>query len=141
MTLKFSLRWSYSTPVFALRSPATPPLYLQNRIPKFHSTSAPPSRQNYARRFFFSPETDTRAPAKAAFGWWRLAERGVEEKEESTAAKAKPVTVLRALHRMWNLIEAERWIVFVAFGAMILAAVSWNPETKLFINSMKKWSQ
>lgn len=97
--------------------------------------------RNDARRFFFSPETDTRAPAKAVVGWWSLVERVVEEKEESTAAKAKPVTVLRALHGMWNLIEAERWIVFVAFGSMIIAAVSSNPETKLFFNSVKKWSQ
>ena len=52
-----------------------------------------------------------------------------KEKEQSTAAKAKQVTVLRALHRMWNLIETDRWIVFVAFGSLIIAAVSSNPNS------------
>lgn len=37
---------------------------------------------------------------------------------------AKPVTVLRALQRMWGLVAKDRWIIFAAFSALVLAAVS-----------------
>lgn len=36
---------------------------------------------------------------------------------------AKPVTVWRALGKMWQLISHDRWVVFAAFSALILAAV------------------
>ncbi|XP_050386567.1 ABC transporter B family member 26, chloroplastic-like isoform X2 [Argentina anserina] len=85
-------------------------------------------RQNAQRRFLSSPETDIIAtPAKAAAtNWWSLTEGDGDEEEEekiSTAAKEQ-VTLLRALDRMWNLIETDRWIVFVAFGSLIIAALS-----------------
>lgn len=36
---------------------------------------------------------------------------------------AEPVTVSRALLRMWQLVAQDRWVIFAAFGALILAAV------------------
>lgn len=39
---------------------------------------------------------------------------------------AEPVTVARALTRMWELVAKDRWIIFGAFTALILAAVSFE---------------
>ncbi|KAA8529628.1 hypothetical protein F0562_034272 [Nyssa sinensis] len=50
--------------------------------------------------------------------WWSFSEH-VE-----VAIVAKPVTVLRALRRMWELIAEDRWVVFAAFAALILTALS-----------------
>lgn len=50
--------------------------------------------------------------------WWDLSEQEVEVK-----LLAKPVTVWRALTRMWELVAQDRWIIFAAFSALILAAV------------------
>lgn len=38
-------------------------------------------------------------------------------------AAAKPITVIFALRRMWELIADDRWVVIVAFGALVIAAV------------------
>ena len=52
-------------------------------------------------------------------GWWSLPEH-----DEAQFASTKPVTVWFAVRRMWELVGDERWIAFVAFGALIFAAVS-----------------
>ncbi|XP_054788172.1 ABC transporter B family member 26, chloroplastic-like isoform X3 [Prosopis cineraria] len=51
--------------------------------------------------------------------WWNLS----EHKQDNVEA-AKPLTALLALRRMWVLISGERWILFVAFGSLVIAAVS-----------------
>lgn len=50
--------------------------------------------------------------------WWGLS---VDDNVEIAAAK--PVTVIFALQRMWELIADDRWVVIVAFGALVIAAV------------------
>ncbi|KAK7407222.1 hypothetical protein VNO78_08948 [Psophocarpus tetragonolobus] len=37
---------------------------------------------------------------------------------------AQPVTVWRALAKMWELVARDRWVIFAAFSALIVAAVS-----------------
>ncbi|CAJ1931362.1 unnamed protein product [Sphenostylis stenocarpa] len=37
---------------------------------------------------------------------------------------AQPVTVWRALGKMWELVARDRWVIFAAFSALIVAAVS-----------------
>lgn len=51
--------------------------------------------------------------------WWRLSTEGVGD-----VILAKPVTVVRALKKMWELIAQDRWIIFSAFTALIVTAVS-----------------
>ncbi|KAI9075576.1 hypothetical protein K1719_042482 [Acacia pycnantha] len=51
--------------------------------------------------------------------WWNLS----EHKQDDVEA-AKRMTALLALRRMWVLISGERWILFVAFGSLVIAAVS-----------------
>ncbi|KAL5572785.1 hypothetical protein UlMin_022382 [Ulmus minor] len=53
--------------------------------------------------------------------WWSLCD---SEHEEKQFAAAKPVTVWFALRRMWELVGEDRWIVFVAIGGLIIAALS-----------------
>ncbi|KAM7468680.1 hypothetical protein LguiB_016242 [Lonicera macranthoides] len=50
--------------------------------------------------------------------WWSFPE------EVDVALIAKPITVLRALQRMWELIAVDRWIIYVAFSALIMSALS-----------------
>lgn len=50
--------------------------------------------------------------------WWSLREN---DNVEITAAK--PITVILAVRRMWELIAEDRWIVFVAVGSLVVAAV------------------
>lgn len=50
--------------------------------------------------------------------WWKLS---TEEVEDVTSAK--PVTVWRALKKMWELIAQDRWVIFTAFLALIVTAV------------------
>lgn len=50
--------------------------------------------------------------------WWRLS-----TEEVGDVISAKPVTVLRALKKMWDLIAEDRWVVFTAFVALIVTAV------------------
>ncbi|KAB2011637.1 hypothetical protein ERO13_D09G028900v2 [Gossypium hirsutum] len=56
---------------------------------------------------------------QARGSWWNLP--GVQASESSTA---KPVTVSMALKRIWGLIGDDNWIVFLALGALFIAAVS-----------------
>ncbi|OWM76106.1 hypothetical protein CDL15_Pgr009752 [Punica granatum] len=51
--------------------------------------------------------------------WWDLSEEEVDVR-----LLAKPVTVWRALTRMWELVAQDRWVIFAAFSALILAALS-----------------
>ncbi|OAY32518.1 ABC transporter B family member 26, chloroplastic isoform X1 [Manihot esculenta] len=50
--------------------------------------------------------------------WWSFSE-DVEVKY-----LAKPVTLWRALGRMWQLVARDRWVIFAAFSALMVAAVS-----------------
>ncbi|KAJ7970785.1 ABC transporter B family protein [Quillaja saponaria] len=52
-------------------------------------------------------------------GWWNLYEH-----DEDDAEAAKPLTVLLALRRIWELVADESCVIFVAFGSLIVAAVS-----------------
>lgn len=49
--------------------------------------------------------------------WWDLSE------DVEFQMLAKPVTVWRALTRMWELVARDRWIIFAAFSTLIVAAV------------------
>ncbi|KAH6828036.1 transporter associated with antigen processing protein 1 [Perilla frutescens var. hirtella] len=51
--------------------------------------------------------------------WWRLS-----TEEIGGVISAKPVTVLRALKKMWDLIAEDRWVVFAAFVALVVTAFS-----------------
>ncbi|MCD9641123.1 ABC transporter B member 26, chloroplastic [Datura stramonium] len=51
--------------------------------------------------------------------WWRLSSEDVD-----VGATAKPVTVVRALHRMWELIAEDGLLIFAAFTALIVTALS-----------------
>ncbi|KAL5759895.1 hypothetical protein ACOSQ2_018733 [Xanthoceras sorbifolium] len=50
--------------------------------------------------------------------WWSFSD-DVEVK-----MTAKPVTVWRALCKMWELVSKDRWVIFAAFSALIVAALS-----------------
>lgn len=50
--------------------------------------------------------------------WWSLSSEGVGD-----VISAKPVTVFRALKKMWDLIAQDRWVIFTAFVALIVTAV------------------
>lgn len=49
--------------------------------------------------------------------WWSF------DEDVELKLLAEPVTVLQALTRMWNLVAQDRWVIFAAFAALILAAV------------------
>lgn len=51
--------------------------------------------------------------------WWRLSDRRVDDTEA-----AEPTAAVLALRRMWELVAEERWVTFVAFGSLVVAAVS-----------------
>ncbi|TXG56235.1 hypothetical protein EZV62_017548 [Acer yangbiense] len=50
--------------------------------------------------------------------WWSFSD-DVEVK-----ITAKPVTVWRALFKMWELVAKDRWVILAAFTALIVAALS-----------------
>lgn len=51
--------------------------------------------------------------------WWSLCER-----EDDQVVAAKPLTVVFALRRLWGLLGDDKWIMYAAFGAVIISAVS-----------------
>lgn len=51
--------------------------------------------------------------------WWSLCER-----EDDQVVVAKPLTVVFALRRLWALLGDDKWIMYAAFGAVIITAVS-----------------
>ncbi|KAJ7943697.1 ABC transporter B family protein [Quillaja saponaria] len=50
--------------------------------------------------------------------WWSFSD------DVEVNMLAKPVTVWRALCKMWKLVAQDRWVIFAAFSALILAALS-----------------
>ncbi|XP_069148401.1 ABC transporter B family member 26, chloroplastic isoform X2 [Solanum lycopersicum] len=52
--------------------------------------------------------------------WWKLS----SEEDVDVGGTAKPVTVVRALKRMWELIAEDRFLIFAAFTALIVTALS-----------------
>lgn len=50
--------------------------------------------------------------------WWSLSD------EAEVRVSVEPVTVTRALGRMWDLVARDRWIIFTAFSVLVFAAVS-----------------
>lgn len=50
--------------------------------------------------------------------WWRFSE------QVDVVFTSKPVTLWRALRRMWGLVAEDRWVIFAAFSALILTALS-----------------
>lgn len=50
--------------------------------------------------------------------WWSVSN------DVEIVFMAKPVTVWRALGRMWELVSRDRWVIFAAFSALILTALS-----------------
>ncbi|KAK9063486.1 hypothetical protein SSX86_017356 [Deinandra increscens subsp. villosa] len=50
--------------------------------------------------------------------WWRFLD------EVEVVQNAKPVTLVRALRRMWGLIATDRWVIFSAFSALVLTALT-----------------
>lgn len=49
--------------------------------------------------------------------WWEFSV------DDDVQVVAQPVTVWRALGKMWDLVARDRWVIFAAFSALILAAV------------------
>lgn len=49
--------------------------------------------------------------------WWNFSD------EVEVKFLAKPVTMWRALSQMWQLVAQDRWVIFAAFSALIVAAV------------------
>ncbi|GMY13287.1 ABC transporter B family member 26, chloroplastic-like isoform X2 [Fagus crenata] len=90
-----------------------------------------PKRRRFEIRFSASKKKENRKVMEKGVGlvrsvlaggdWWSLGEdvSNVEIKEAAT-----PITVVFALHRMWELIADDRWLIFVAFGALLIAALS-----------------
>ncbi|ONI19688.1 hypothetical protein PRUPE_3G291900 [Prunus persica] len=94
------------------------------QIPIHSLTSKPP------RRFHIRNEAVEKwvGPFGSAFpggccSWWSLSGH---DKEEQSCTAAKPITLLHALRRMWDLVESHgsRWVIFVAFTSLIIAALS-----------------
>lgn len=50
--------------------------------------------------------------------WWSF------DDDVEVKIMAKPVTLWRALGKMWELVSKDRWIIFAAFSALIIAALS-----------------
>lgn len=50
--------------------------------------------------------------------WWSLSD------EAEVRTSVEPVTVTRALSRMWDLVARDRWVIFTAFSVLVFAAVS-----------------
>ncbi|KAG6426461.1 hypothetical protein SASPL_110684 [Salvia splendens] len=49
--------------------------------------------------------------------WWRLPTEDIGD-----VMVAKPVTVFRALKKMWDLIAEDRWVIFTAFVTLVITA-------------------
>ncbi|KAK8534067.1 hypothetical protein V6N13_028247 [Hibiscus sabdariffa] len=110
---------SYST--LSLKTRLYPTAVKRHRFRSPTPLLSPPNR-NYNvdfRRLLPGKHCVRLGAVQTRGGWWSL--RGVEVSESSSA---KPVTVWFALKRMWSLIGDDNWIVFLAFGATSIAAVS-----------------
>lgn len=58
--------------------------------------------------------------ALPAGSWWNLNEF---DEVDSIGSTAKQFSVWDLLRRMWGLVVDDKWILFVAFGSLIIAAV------------------
>ncbi|XP_057768926.1 ABC transporter B family member 26, chloroplastic-like isoform X2 [Salvia miltiorrhiza] len=54
--------------------------------------------------------------------WWNLTD--FEQNVDGLPIAAESITVSQALREMWALVADEKWILYTAFGALIIAAVS-----------------
>ena len=52
--------------------------------------------------------------------WWRLEE---QEKEVGIDEQKSASSVIYVLRRMWMMVAGERWIIFAASAALVIAAV------------------
>lgn len=52
--------------------------------------------------------------------WWRLS----AEEDVDAGMTAEPVTVIRALKKMWELVSQDRWLIYSAFAALVVTALS-----------------
>ncbi|KAK8644197.1 hypothetical protein V6N13_123511 [Hibiscus sabdariffa] len=110
---------SYST--LSLKTRLYPTAVERHRFRSPTPLLSPPNRDYNAdfRRLLPGKHCVHLGAVQTRGGWWSL--RGVEASESSSA---KPVTVWFALKRLWSLIGDDNWIVFLAFGATSIAAVS-----------------
>ncbi|GFY91434.1 transporter associated with antigen processing protein 1 [Actinidia rufa] len=120
-TLRFTANFKFQFNFSVLRS---------NR--RFHHTSAPksasingfPAQSNSEESGKTNVELSEKLRRWIGFirsilpggSWWSLSE-GVE-----VVMMAKPVTVSRALQRMWDLVSKDRWVIFAAFATLIVTA-------------------
>ncbi|KAL2552447.1 ABC transporter B family member 26 [Forsythia ovata] len=54
--------------------------------------------------------------------WWNLCDS--EQLVDGSPTAANPVTVLNALSKMWALVADQQWVLYTAFGALTVAALS-----------------
>ncbi|PPS20476.1 hypothetical protein GOBAR_AA00093 [Gossypium barbadense] len=118
--MPISLSSSPSYSVLNLKTRLHSPLYLTTV--KRHRLWSPTPTKNYNADFqeiLPGKYSGHLGAVQARGSWWNLP--GVQASESSTA---KPVTVSMALKRIWGLIGDDNWIVFLALGALFIAAVS-----------------
>lgn len=65
--------------------------------------------------------------------WWNFSD------EVDASIFGQPVTVWYALGKMWNLVARDRWVIFAAFSALIIAAVSNPPFFLEWFSSRYVW--
>ncbi|XP_074295775.1 ABC transporter B family member 26, chloroplastic isoform X2 [Silene latifolia] len=128
LTPPFSLPLSLSlrrlqtpSPTFCLHRTRSRTLSLRRRRPLFPAASATvinePEKEEVkqnAARFL-----ENLRSAMPGGRWWKLSDENID-----VVLSAKPVTVWNALHRMWQLVSTDRWVIFAAFSALILTALS-----------------
>lgn len=56
--------------------------------------------------------------------WWNL--YSSEELNFKFPTAAKPISVWHALRTMWLLVADEKWILYIAFGSLTIAAVGFR---------------
>ncbi|KAG8482897.1 hypothetical protein CXB51_024138 [Gossypium anomalum] len=118
--MPISLSSSPSYSILNLKTRLPSPLYLTTV--KRHRLRSPTPTRNYNADFqeiLPGKYSGHLGAVQARGSWWNLP--GVQASESSTA---KPVTVSMALKRIWGLIGDDNWIVFLALGALFIAAVS-----------------
>lgn len=56
--------------------------------------------------------------------WWNLEQQEEARDGEVTKDRKEGVSVIGALRRMWMLVAKDRWVIFAAFTALMIAALS-----------------
>lgn len=111
--------------ILNLKSKRLPPLYVTlSKRHRFWSPTplgSPPNRNKNAdfSKVLSKKNSGYFGAVQPRSSWWKLLD--IESPKSSSAAK--PVTVWIAVKRMWSLIGNDKWIVFLALGALIVAAV------------------